>query len=70
VRTDAEGHFTAPNVPLGTRTIALDLDRLPADLNPSGPTKVPVQVNSGRFERIELEVTPLMATITLIVRPS
>ncbi len=69
IQTDAQGHFTAPNVPLGTRTVALDLDRLPADLNPSGPSEVPVQVNSGRFERIELEVTPLQSVEGIVQGP-
>ena len=59
VSTDAEGYFQFLEVPQGTWKVGLDMDRLPADLNPSGQQELSAQVFPDQLTRVELVVIPL-----------
>jgi hypothetical protein len=61
VKTDANGYFQMPEVVQGPRVVRIDLDRLPADLNPPEKQEWTVDVHSGQLSRIDLAVTPLEA---------
>ncbi len=63
VPTDATGYFQVSEVPEGTHTVALDIERLPADLNPSDPSELSVQVRHDQLTRLELAVIPLQAAM-------
>jgi hypothetical protein len=58
-RTDENGYFQIPEVPQGARFARLDLDRLPADLDPPADGRFPVEIRSGQLSRLDLEVEPL-----------
>jgi hypothetical protein len=60
-KTDANGYFQLPDVSQGTRIVKLDLDRLPADLNPAEQKEISVDVRSGQLSRVDMAVTPLAA---------
>ena len=58
-KTDATGYFQLPELPQGPRLVKLDMDRLPADLDPPAETRFTVEVRPGQMSRVDMEVTPL-----------
>lgn len=59
VKTDANGYFAIPKVAEGQHSVALNLDQLPTDLNPSGQSELPVLLSPEKATRVEFRVVPL-----------
>ena len=58
-KTDDQGYFKFLKVPEGQHSIALNLDQLPADLNPSGQTEISVVVSPEKTTMVDFELLPL-----------
>jgi hypothetical protein len=58
-KTDGQGYFKFLKVPEGQHSIALNLDQLPADLNPSGQTEISVGVSPEKTTMVDFQVLPL-----------
>jgi hypothetical protein len=59
--TNDDGYFEFLEVPEGIHTVALDVDSLPSNYNPSDPEQAQVLIRPNQPARAELAVTPLQS---------
>ncbi len=66
-KTNSAGSFVIPKVSEGVHTVALNLERLPASMDPTGQTQALVAVSPEKTTGLEFRVRPLQ-TFTGAVR--
>lgn len=66
VKTDAFGYFEIQKISEGHHSIALDLDRLPADFNPADRAESSVVLFPEKTTRVEFHLVPLLTLAGIV----